>query len=74
MSKSLNPTKEVIPIMKKRIYRRMPVNDFHPETISPAELGGKLVFAIDVPQGLVSDPDSETRQSGWGEEGNVGLP
>ena len=56
MSKSQNPTKEVIPIMKKRIYRRMPVNDFHPETISPAELGGKLVFAIDVPQGLVSDP------------------
>jgi transposase len=34
--------------MKKRIYRRMPVNDFHAETISPAELGGKLVFAIDV--------------------------
>jgi hypothetical protein len=30
MSKSQNPTKEVIPIMKKRIYRRMPVNDFQP--------------------------------------------
>jgi transposase len=48
MSKSQNPTKEVIPIMKKRIYRRMPVNDFQPETISPADLGGKLVFAIDI--------------------------
>ena len=48
MSKSENPTKEVIPIMKKRIYRRMPVNDFQPETISHADLGGKLVFAIDV--------------------------
>ena len=34
--------------MKKRIYRRMPVNDFQPTTISPADLGGKLVFAIDV--------------------------
>ncbi len=48
MSKSQNPTKGVIPIMKKRIYRRMPVNDFQPESISPADLGGKLVFAIDV--------------------------
>jgi transposase len=48
MSKSQNPTKEVIPIMKKRIYRRMPVNDFQPDTISHADLGGKLVFAIDV--------------------------
>jgi hypothetical protein len=48
MSKSQNPTKEVIPIMKKRIYRRMPVNDFQPETVSPADLGGKLVFAIDI--------------------------
>jgi hypothetical protein len=48
MSKSQNPTKEVIPIMKKRIHRRMPVNDFQPATISPAELGGKLVFAIDI--------------------------
>jgi hypothetical protein len=48
MSKSENPTKEVIPIMKKRIYRRMPVNDFQPQSISPADLGGKLVFAIDV--------------------------
>ena len=48
MSKSLNPTKEVIPIMKKRIYRRMPVNDFHPGSISPADLGGRLIFAIDV--------------------------
>ncbi len=48
MSKSQNPTKEVIPIMKKRIYRRMPVNDFQPETISHTDLGGKLVFAIDV--------------------------
>jgi transposase len=43
-----NPTKEVIPIMKKRIYRRMAVNDFQPATISHADLGGKLVFAIDV--------------------------
>jgi hypothetical protein len=34
--------------MKKRIYRRMPVNDFQPQSISPADLGGKLVFAIDV--------------------------
>ena len=34
--------------MKKRIYRRMPVNDFQPQTVSHAELGGKLVFAIDV--------------------------
>jgi transposase len=34
--------------MKKRIYRRMPVNDFQPEIISHAELDGKLVFAIDV--------------------------
>jgi len=34
--------------MKKRLYRRMPVNDFQPETISHADLGGKLVFAIDV--------------------------
>jgi len=48
MSKSQNPTKEVVPIMKKRIYRRMPVNDFQPDSISQADLGGKLVFAIDV--------------------------
>jgi hypothetical protein len=48
MSKSQNPTKEVIPIMKKRIYRRMPVNDFQPDTVSHADLGGKLIFAIDV--------------------------
>jgi len=34
--------------LKKRIYRRMPVNDFQPDSISPADLGGKLVFAIDV--------------------------
>ena len=34
--------------MKKRIYRRMPVNDFQPGPFSVAELGGKLVFAIDV--------------------------
>ncbi len=34
--------------MKKRIYRRMPVNDFQPQSISPADLGGKLVFAIDI--------------------------
>jgi hypothetical protein len=34
--------------MKKRIYRRMPVNDFQPQTISHADLGGTLVFAIDV--------------------------
>lgn len=34
--------------MKKRIYRRMPVNDFQPDTVSHADLGGKLVFAIDV--------------------------
>jgi hypothetical protein len=48
MSKSQNPTKEVIPIMKKRIYRRMPVNDFQPQSISPVDLGGKLIFAIDI--------------------------
>jgi transposase len=48
MSCVSNPTKEVIPIMKKRIYRRMPVNDFQPDSISLSELGGKLVFAIDV--------------------------
>jgi transposase len=48
MSQSNNPTKEVIPIMKKRIYRRMPVNNFQPETVSLADLGGKLIFAIDV--------------------------
>src|ERR1017187_9247937 len=48
MSKSQNPTKEVIPIMKKRVYRRMPVNDFQPDTVSHADLGGKLIFAIDV--------------------------
>jgi transposase len=48
MSKSQNPTKEVIPIMKKRIYRRMPVNDFQPDSILQADLGGKLIFAIDV--------------------------
>jgi transposase len=41
------PTKEVIP-MKKRIYRRMPVNDFQPESIARADLGGKLIFAVDV--------------------------
>src|SRR5512134_3481417 len=40
-------TKEGIP-MKKRIYRRMPVNDFQPQSISPVELDGRLVFAIDV--------------------------
>jgi hypothetical protein len=34
--------------MKKRIYRRIPVNDFQPETVSAADLGGKLVFAIDI--------------------------
>ena len=34
--------------MKKRIYRRMPVNDFQLDSIAPADLGGKLVFAIDV--------------------------
>jgi hypothetical protein len=34
--------------MKKRIYRRMPVNDFQPDSISLADLGGKLVFAIDI--------------------------
>jgi transposase len=48
VSKSKNPTKEVIPIMKKRIYRRMPVNDFQPDTVSTADLGGKLVFAVDI--------------------------
>ena len=47
MSCLKNPTKEVIP-MKKRIYRRMPVNDFQPNSITHADLGGKLVFAIDV--------------------------
>ena len=34
--------------MKKRIYRRMPVNDFQPQSISPSDLGERLVFAIDV--------------------------
>ena len=34
--------------MKKRIYRRMPVNDFQPQSISPDDLGGKMVFAIDL--------------------------
>ena len=34
--------------MKKRIYRRMPVNDFQHQTIALDELGGRLVFAIDV--------------------------
>jgi len=34
--------------MKKRIYRRMPVNDFQPESIPPAALGGRLVFAVDI--------------------------
>jgi hypothetical protein len=48
MSKSQNPTKEVIPIMKMRIYRRTSVNDFQPLSISYPNLGGKLVFAIDV--------------------------
>jgi hypothetical protein len=36
MSCLKNPTKEVIP-MKKRIYRRMPVNDFQRKT-SPGPL------------------------------------
>ena len=40
MSKSENPTKEVIP-MKKRIYRKMSVNDFQPQSISIPDLGGK---------------------------------
>jgi len=48
MSCLANPTKEVIPIMKKRIYRRMPVNDFQPDSITLADLGGKLLFAIDI--------------------------
>ena len=34
--------------MKKRIYRRMPVNDFQLDSISHADLRGKLLFAIDV--------------------------
>ena len=34
--------------MKKRIYRKMSVNDFQPQSISIPDLGGKLVFAIDV--------------------------
>ena len=34
--------------MKKRIYRRMPVNDFQPESIPPAAVGGHLVFAVDI--------------------------
>jgi transposase len=48
MSKSQNSTKEVIPIVKKRIYRRMPVNDFQPDTVSAADLRGKLVFGVDI--------------------------
>jgi hypothetical protein len=47
MSKSENTTKEVIP-MKKRIYRKVSVNDFQPQTISHADLGGRLVFAVDI--------------------------
>jgi hypothetical protein len=47
MSKSKNSTKEVIP-MKKRIYRRMPVNEFQPQSIPHADLGGRLVFAVDI--------------------------
>jgi len=34
--------------MKKRIYRRMPVNEFQPQSISPSDLGERLVFAIDI--------------------------
>ena len=34
--------------MKKRIYRRMSVNDFQPQSISLSELGGPLVFAVDI--------------------------
>jgi len=34
--------------MKKRIYRRMPVNQFQPSSISLDEVGARLVFAVDV--------------------------
>jgi len=29
--------------MGKRIYRRMPVNDFQPQSIAPADLGGRVL-------------------------------
>ena len=44
MSKSENSTKEVIPVMKKRIDRKMPVNGFQPDSIAHADLGGKRTF------------------------------
>lgn len=47
VSKPKTPTKEVIPL-KKRIYRKVPVNAFRPEPVLAADLGGRLVFAIDV--------------------------
>jgi transposase len=39
--------KENIP-MKKRIYRKMPVNQFQPSSISLDDVGARLVFAVDV--------------------------
>jgi Transposase IS116/IS110/IS902 family len=39
--------KEVIP-MKKRIYRKMPVNQFQPSSFSFADVGARLVVAVDV--------------------------
>jgi transposase len=39
--------KEDIP-MKKRIYRKMPVNQFQPSSISRDEVGARLVVAVDV--------------------------
>ena len=34
--------------MKKRIYRKMPVNQFQPSSISRDEVGARLVVAVDV--------------------------
>jgi len=34
--------------MKKRIYRKIPVNQFRPDAVLDADLGGRLVVAIDV--------------------------
>lgn len=34
--------------MKKRIYKRIPVNSFLPSSIDPGDLDGHLVFAVDV--------------------------
>src|ERR1035437_2737153 len=46
-SSSGKPMKEVIP-MKKRIYRKMPVNQFQPSSLSLDDVGARLVVAVDV--------------------------